>query len=317
MKRFILICMVTLLTTSLFAQQVEINGVHQYLTPIPSSAAKSGDTIWPPVFATGQACSDSSVYYHMPTGYLTGNGTISGFSMVECSQAFDNSSPVNIVGALVLVNLISTSGSGTFVVKAYNVNSSFRPTTSLGNLDTVNLSDLTTGLNILPLSFSTTVSTSANFALDVVFPTTAGDSICIMQTPIGCRDSLKDGYGYINLSGYGWLSFKAMMGMQNPPKGSFDLFIIAIKSDAAAVKENPMNATLSIYPNPADKKVTIASLKKINRLKLMNCLGQTLSNVDVDNYLYDLNTSKLDAGIYFLQIETNNGTISKKITINR
>jgi hypothetical protein len=317
MKRIFLFCIVALMTTSLLAQQVEIKDVHAFLTPVSLSSAKSNDTIWPPVFATGQICSDSSVYYHMPTGYLTGSGSISGYTLQECSQAFDNSSPINLTGALILVNLVSTSGSGTFVVKACNVDGSFKPTTALGNMDTVHLSDLTTGLNILPLTFSWPVSTSNNFALDIVFPTTAGDSICIMQTPIGCRDSLKDGYAYLKLSAAGWMSYKAIMAMQAPPKGSFDLFIVAIKSDAASIKENPLNATLSVYPNPADKNVTIASLSKINRIKTMNCLGQTISDHTVGAYIYNMNTSLLDVGIYIIQIETDSGTISKKITIDR
>jgi hypothetical protein len=50
--------------------------------------------------------------------------------------------------------------------------------------------------------------------------------------------------------------------------------------------------------------------------KVYNNTGQLISNEKVNSNFYQLNTSWFDAGIYFFQVESNEGGISKRILIH-
>ncbi|MFH0864882.1 MAG: T9SS type A sorting domain-containing protein [Bacteroidota bacterium] len=316
MKKFTLFIAACILSAGLYAQQFSIKEVVTVPSNLNLLNIKTTDTLKAPVFYTGYPCADTMIFFNVGTGYLTGNGNVSGYTMNECSQAFDNSTAGTITGAVAIINLISGT-SGPFTAKVYNVDGTFKPTTALGTSTPIDISTLTLGINIVPFNFPTTISVTGNFAVSVVYPTATGDTICVLSTRDSCVDYSKDGYAYLNLSTLGWMSYKSIMGMQVPPMGSFDLFIYAVKSSNAVIEENPLNATLNLYPNPADDNVTIACLNNMNRVKVMNCLGQTISDNVTNGFVYNMNTSQLDNGVYLVQIQTEKGLIFRKITINR
>ena len=75
---------------------------------------------------------------------------------------------------------------------------------------------------------------------------------------------------------------------------------------------------MNIYPNPADDLIHIASAYDINKITMMNYLGQLVDqqNTVEDNQI-ELNVSTFEEGVYFLKIETAEGTVTKKVTITR
>jgi hypothetical protein len=79
----------------------------------------------------------------------------------------------------------------------------------------------------------------------------------------------------------------------------------------------PDNSQISVYPNPAHGYINIETTVQIKSIKVMNYTGQTIfTNSTVKaNEVTTINTSSFEAGIYFIMVETNDGTISKKITI--
>ncbi len=79
--------------------------------------------------------------------------------------------------------------------------------------------------------------------------------------------------------------------------------------------EDVISNSTSIYPNPASDVVNIKSDYTINTIKVYNYSGQVISNELVDTKFYQFNTSKFNPGLYMFQIETNEGTITKRIII--
>jgi hypothetical protein len=80
------------------------------------------------------------------------------------------------------------------------------------------------------------------------------------------------------------------------------------------VEENLFNLT-SVYPNPASDVVNIKSAYQIESVKVFNYNGQVVANETVNNTMYKVNTSNFNTGLYFFQIETTEGTISKRVII--
>jgi hypothetical protein len=71
-----------------------------------------------------------------------------------------------------------------------------------------------------------------------------------------------------------------------------------------------------IYPNPADDKLQISSLKNINiqSIAIFNQIGQRVFFERASTSFIDL--SGFNSGIYLIEIVTNKGTYRKKLLVN-
>ncbi|QOD60865.1 T9SS type A sorting domain-containing protein [Polaribacter haliotis] len=97
-------------------------------------------------------------------------------------------------------------------------------------------------------------------------------------------------------------------------------FITFSKENALSTEDvNPLNKELSIFMDNDSKEVVIQNNKllKIKRVALFNVLGQKVREwKKVENITENrLKTNKLSATVYILNIETEEGKISKKILI--
>jgi len=72
---------------------------------------------------------------------------------------------------------------------------------------------------------------------------------------------------------------------------------------------------ISIYPNPATNKITIQSSNEINSIMITNFVGQVVFNELQNNSIININTVSFEAGIYLIQIESENSVLIKKIII--
>lgn len=88
---------------------------------------------------------------------------------------------------------------------------------------------------------------------------------------------------------------------------SIDVVITDINSAA--------NRKFKMYPNPAKDHVNINSESAIESITVYNFSGQVIFAEMINNTSYQINTSKLDAGIYHFQIDTKEGRIAKRIII--
>ncbi|MCD4773855.1 MAG: T9SS type A sorting domain-containing protein [Bacteroidales bacterium] len=81
------------------------------------------------------------------------------------------------------------------------------------------------------------------------------------------------------------------------------------------IDEAEDNTAIMIYPNPAADYLNINSNKEIQTIRMTNYVGQVVFNRSVNNELIKINTSDYRAGIYFIQITTVDGIITKQIVI--
>ena len=74
---------------------------------------------------------------------------------------------------------------------------------------------------------------------------------------------------------------------------------------------------LRVYPNPTEGYINIANASTINRISVLNTIGQKVMMIEnrAQNEI-QINMSALNNGIYFLQIETTNGNITQKVIKN-
>lgn len=90
------------------------------------------------------------------------------------------------------------------------------------------------------------------------------------------------------------------------------------------IEESLLNQTFTVYPNPNNGKFRVGfqveGLKHVE-LRVVTLLGQELYNSKPGNisgtYEEEIDLSKVAAGVYLIQLVTDEGTVSKRVTIQK
>ncbi len=94
-----------------------------------------------------------------------------------------------------------------------------------------------------------------------------------------------------------------------------DVFISKLNAPVVSVKENQLENTISIYPNPAHDQITIDAKGKIT---FYNLLGEMVLSVDQSDSFQPaiIDVSSLPKGMYFCQtVSGNNGFAKSRVII--
>ncbi|MBN3035148.1 MAG: T9SS type A sorting domain-containing protein, partial [Bacteroidales bacterium] len=84
----------------------------------------------------------------------------------------------------------------------------------------------------------------------------------------------------------------------------FDDFVEGEPSSVAEMQ----SVGFTLYPNPATDKVFIKAEDQIQRLTIRNIIGQEITSLSkLKSGLIEVNTSHLEAGIYFITVQALNG----------
>lgn len=78
---------------------------------------------------------------------------------------------------------------------------------------------------------------------------------------------------------------------------------------------NGKQISLSLYPNPSTGFVIIEADLQMEELKIYNSIGHLISKIDKMCYHVSIDLTEQPNGVYFLEIKTNEGIISKKLFI--
>ncbi len=73
--------------------------------------------------------------------------------------------------------------------------------------------------------------------------------------------------------------------------------------------------TTEVYPNPATDFITISTEIETGTIRILNLLGQEMSNYPVNGKTTSLDISELKEGIYFISVESGAEKIVKKIKV--
>ena len=95
----------------------------------------------------------------------------------------------------------------------------------------------------------------------------------------------------------------------------FMLDSVAIEWQPVGIPENPAEAQINVYPNPATDQVNITSSEEMTRVAVFNYLGQKVYEEAVKNREYRMNVDNLTNGVYYLRIQTDSGLITRKIMV--
>jgi hypothetical protein len=87
---------------------------------------------------------------------------------------------------------------------------------------------------------------------------------------------------------------------------------ITITNQGVGITENTL-PTIELYPNPATTSIYIKSSSKVNNLSLMDMSGKIIYAI---TNLPNMDLSSYANGFYLLKIETEKGSLIKKIVIN-
>jgi len=95
---------------------------------------------------------------------------------------------------------------------------------------------------------------------------------------------------------------------ESDPSNSINVDVVT------GVDEVLANST-KVFPNPATDLVNVNSDFTIESITVYNHAGQIVVNEEVNSKLYQVNTSQYQSGVYFIQINTKEGQISKRVPI--
>jgi PKD repeat protein len=90
------------------------------------------------------------------------------------------------------------------------------------------------------------------------------------------------------------------------------------------IEETLLGQSLNIFPNPNAGQFRVSFMVegvKHAQLRVMNAIGQTMYEFTPGNisgeYKHDIDLSREAAGVYILQVITDDGIISRRVTVNK
>lgn len=94
-----------------------------------------------------------------------------------------------------------------------------------------------------------------------------------------------------------------------------DTFEMDVVASTDGIGENEANIAIDIYPNPAKDVLNISTTENIESIKIFNAFGRLVAEQIVNDNLVKINTSDFTPGMYFVQINTEVGFVTRKINI--
>ena len=92
---------------------------------------------------------------------------------------------------------------------------------------------------------------------------------------------------------------------------------VPVNCSTLGIQENIIN-DFTIYPNPANGRIKISSKNNlhINTIKIFSIVGKNVHYINNYRSEIELDLTHLTSGVYFVDISTDEGTISKRLIIN-
>ncbi|MDL2309423.1 leucine-rich repeat protein [Bacteroidales bacterium OttesenSCG-928-C03] len=138
-----------------------------------------------------------------------------------------------------------------------------------------------------------------------------GDGIYIVDSMATLTATPNPGYLFKN-----WTSNGGVISNLNPFTFTVagDTVIMAHfeKDDTGVEDVESLLANISLYPNPVQSTITISTAETIRNIELYNLSGQLLGTYNQ----ITISVSHLPAGVYFVKITTDSGSVTKKVVKN-
>ncbi len=307
MKKIILSVLALGLSMGLMAQKTMVSSVNldgtQTLTAVKAKATqapKAASAYYPEAFNDCASLEEPIVYSSEAEGYefwITGSGMFGAIA-----QGYSFSSPVQVVGAeMYLVNgYAGDEAEPDVVLTDADLEEVAYTTYSTADAGVEGFAPVTVNFNV-PQSLS-------EFAIAVYFPeyTDTSTDIIVATTEAGCYS--------------GNDNFLLYQGQWIPASQLFqdfyvDAFIFPIIEGNVGLTEAEVNSLSYVFPNPAKDEVMVASSLNMERVEIVNMLGQVVYSADVNANSVKVNTAEMGAGNYLVKMYTEAGMATKKLVV--
>ncbi len=243
---------------------------------------------------------DGTGTYILP---ITGSGMFGG-----CGQTYTFSSPVTITGVEMYMSNVYPGDAATPDVVIMNAD--FTEEISATTYNTADLPVSETELNVGPVTatFGTPVANQTSFGIALYYPVYGETStdVIVVSTESGCSSGLEPKLLY---NGEWALASEMFQDFD------IDLYVFPILEGYVSLSEAELNSLSYVYPNPAKNEVMLASSFSIERVEIVNMLGQVVYSSDVNANSIKVNTSDFATGNYVVKMFTENGMATKKLVV--
>lgn len=170
--------------------------------------------------------------------------------------------------------------------------------------------------DLVEFDFASPVNASDFLAVIEVAPFTVtadgylgGNFSIVASTEIGCSSGdMSYSYSTTDGTSYEWMTIAAAWSAE------LDLFIFP-KVSGVGLSEVELNSLSYVYPNPAKSEVMLASSVTVDRVEVINVLGQVVFASDVNANSIKVNTSEFATGNYIVKMYTEAGVATKKLIV--
>jgi hypothetical protein len=115
------------------------------------------------------------------------------------------------------------------------------------------------------------------------------------------------------------------INFEGAPAGAYIIGVVAVYADCESemvtveflwtpVSVDELSANTNIYPNPTHDNVTIEA-KGMRHITVVTALGQVVYDADIEADMTQLNLGQFKAGLYMVRIDTENGTVVKRVSV--
>lgn len=308
MKKIILSVLALGLSMGLMAQKAMVSSANldgtQTLTAVKATATqapKAANAYYPEAFDDCASLEEPALYTFNMDGYdlwVTGSGMFGGVA-----QGYSFSSPVQVVGVeMYLANGYAGDEAEPDVVLTDADLSSELAVSSYSTADAG-----VEGFAPVTVNFANP-QTVSSFAIAVYFPeyTQTSTDIVVATTEAGCYSGNDN---YLLYNGEWTLASELFQDFY------VDAFIFPIIEGTVGLTEAEVNSLSYVFPNPAKDEVMVASSLNMERVEIVNMLGQVVYSADVNANSVKVNTAEMGAGNYLVKMYTEAGMATKKLVV--
>lgn len=322
MKKIIFSVLALGLSMGVMAQEKVYNG-SEPLRGVLKNGPKAESLVYPETFSSCASVDQPNMYFSDPANLLTGLSGTNGFGDEAYGQMYNGRS-YQVKGiAAVMVNypVDGTTVDQMAAVLYSAANGEVGEELARVTFETPDLPELVQGteFELLQYNFSAPV-TSSDFlcAIEVAPLTIAEDGETVIgnisfigTTEINCASGSKSySYSILDDAGnMGWGTILSFWGVD------LDMMIFPIVEGNVSLSEAELNSLSYVYPNPAKNEVMLASSFSIERVEIVNMLGQVVYSSDVNANSIKVNTSDFATGNYVVKMFTENGMATKKLVV--
>ncbi len=322
MKKIILSVLALGLSMGLMAQKV-YNGAEPVKGQLKNSPKTSG-LVYPESFQDCGSIDNPAAYFGVDqsTGesalWLAITGT-NNYGDMAYAQEYSGNYQVTGIAA-VLTNLALEEGAiddmaaGILSMSGEELALVEFTTADIPQTDIETASDYT--FDLVEFDFSAPV-TANNFLAAIYVPALtvtdgylAGNIALVASTEMDCGSGAMS-YSYSTMDGvtYEWMTL-------NEAWGGLELDVMIFpKVSGTGLTEAEVNSLSYVYPNPAKDEVLVASSLTMERVEIVNMLGQVVFAADVNANSVKVNTAEMGAGNYLVKMYTEAGMATKKLVV--